>query len=102
MAESLVPASADERATQATELFQLQFLFHDLVQVGRAALLVIRLGISDLKLMQLLATARSGRACWSLGIGRLRRLRDEGPNKFSSFADYMNFHGYNQSCRFRL
>jgi hypothetical protein len=84
------------------KLLQLELLFNDLVQVSRAVFFVIRFGVCNFELMQLLATASNGRACWSLGIGRLRWLRDESPHQFSSCADYVNFHSYNQSCKFRL
>jgi hypothetical protein len=61
-------------------LLQLQFLFHDLVQVGGTAVSIVRVGIRDLELMQLLAVSRDGCAHGSFAIGRLRLLRDEGPH----------------------
>jgi hypothetical protein len=76
------------------ELLQLEFLHHDLVQLGRSAFLVIGLGIRNFEFMQLPAAARDGRADGSLGIGRLGLLRDKGAHKFSFFADHMKFHSY--------
>jgi hypothetical protein len=78
-------------------LLQLQFLLHDFVQVSQPAFLVIRFGIFDFELMQLLAAARDGRADGSFAIGRLELLRDEGPHQFPSSADYVNVHCHSQS-----
>ena len=95
----VVPAA---RAVPCGKLLELQFLFYDLVQLGGTAIAIVRVGVRDLQLMQLLATAGNGRARWRFGIRRLRWLRDESPHQFTSFANNVNFHDYNQSCRFKL
>ena len=95
--------ASHECASPASEkLFQLQFLFDDFVQIVQPSFLVIRLGIFDFEFMQPLPMSCDGRAYWSLGIGRLWRLRNVRPHQLTSCADYVKFHLYNQSCRFKL
>jgi hypothetical protein len=86
MAESSAVVLRDDRIHER-RLLQLQLFLHDLMQLGGAAVSIVRVGVPDLKLMQLLATARDRRARWSLGIGWLLRLRDESPDQFTSCAD---------------
>src|ERR1041385_9518690 len=65
------------------KLLQLQFLFHDLVQFNGTALSIVRVGVCDLQLMQLLAAPCNGRAHGSLRIVRLLRLRNKRPHEFA-------------------